>query len=85
VVRRVRALTDQGFKEVVLTGVDLTAWGQDFAERPQLGDLVARILKAVPELPRLRLSSIDAAEIDQTLLRCLAQEPRLMPHLHLSL
>jgi threonylcarbamoyladenosine tRNA methylthiotransferase MtaB len=84
-VRRVRALTDQGFKEVVLTGVDLTAWGQDFAERPQLGDLVARILKAVPELPRLRLSSIDAAEIDQTLLRCLAQEPRLMPHLHLSL
>jgi threonylcarbamoyladenosine tRNA methylthiotransferase MtaB len=85
VVRRVRALTAQGFNEVVLTGVDLTAWGQDLAEQPMLGDLVTRILKAVPELPRLRLSSIDAAEIDPALLRCLAEEPRLMPHLHLSL
>jgi threonylcarbamoyladenosine tRNA methylthiotransferase MtaB len=89
VVRRVRTLTDQGFNEVVLTGVDLTAWGQDFPssnnERPMLGDLVARILSDVPELPRLRLSSIDAAEIDPALLRCLAEEPRLMPHLHLSL
>jgi threonylcarbamoyladenosine tRNA methylthiotransferase MtaB len=85
VVRRVRTLTEQGFNEVVLTGVDLTAWGQDFPEQPLLGDLVARILKAVPELPRLRLSSIDAAEIDPILLRCLAEEPRLMPHLHLSL
>jgi threonylcarbamoyladenosine tRNA methylthiotransferase MtaB len=89
VVRRVRALTEQSFNEVVLTGVDLTAWGQDFPERPEgrpmLGDLVARILKAVPELPRLRLSSIDAAEIDPVLLRCLAEEQRLTPHLHLSL
>jgi threonylcarbamoyladenosine tRNA methylthiotransferase MtaB len=85
VVRRVRTLTDQGYKEVVLTGVDLTAWGQDFAEQPLLGDLVARILSDVPDLPRLRLSSIDAAEIDPALLRCLAEEPRLMPHLHLSL
>ena len=85
VVRRVRTLTEQGFNEVVLTGVDLTAWGQDFAEAPMLGDLVARILKDVPNLPRLRLSSIDAAEIDPALLRCLAEEPRLMPHLHLSL
>ncbi len=85
VVRRVRALTEQGFNEVVLTGVDLTAWGQDFADKSVLGDLVTRILKAVPELPRLRLSSIDAAEIDPALLSCLAEEPRLMPYLHLSL
>jgi threonylcarbamoyladenosine tRNA methylthiotransferase MtaB len=85
VVRRVRALTEQGFNEVVLTGVDLTAWGQDFPDQPMLGDLVARILKDVAELPRLRLSSIDAAEIDPALLRCLAEEPRLTPHLHLSL
>jgi threonylcarbamoyladenosine tRNA methylthiotransferase MtaB len=85
VVSRVRALTDQGFNEVVLTGVDMTGWGQDFAEKPMLGDLVARILKDVPALPRLRLSSIDAAEIDPALLRCLADEPRLMPYLHLSL
>ena len=85
VVRRVRTLAEQGFNEVVLTGVDLTAWGQDFLEQPTLGELVARILKDVPELPRLRLSSIDAAEIDGALLRCLAEEPRLAPHLHLSL
>ena len=85
VVRRVRTLAEQGFNEVVLTGVDLTAWGQDFLEQPTLGELVARILKDVPELPRLRLSSIDAAEIDGALLSCLAEEPRLAPHLHLSL
>jgi len=85
VVRRVGALVEQGFNEVVLTGVDMTAWGQDFPERPTLGELVARILKDVPALPRLRLSSIDAAEIDPALLRCLAEEPRLMPYLHLSL
>ena len=85
VVRRVRTLVDQGFNEVVLTGVDMTAWGQDFPEQPMLGDLVSRILKDVPDLKRLRLSSIDAAEIDPALLRCLAEEPRLMPYLHLSL
>ena len=85
VVRRVRALAEQGFNEVVLTGVDMTAWGQDFVDKPMLGELVARILKDVPALPRLRLSSIDAAEIDPVLLRCLADEPRLMPYLHLSL
>jgi len=85
VVRRVRALAEQGFNEVVLTGIDMTAWGQDFADKPMLGELVARILKDVPALPRLRLSSIDAAEIDPALLRCLADEPRLMPYLHLSL
>jgi len=85
VVRRVRALTEQGFNEVVLTGVDMTAWGQDFPDQPMLGELVARILQDVPGLPRLRLSSIDAAEIDPVLLRCLSGESRLMPYLHLSL
>jgi threonylcarbamoyladenosine tRNA methylthiotransferase MtaB len=85
VVDRVRRLTAQGYKEVVLTGVDMTSWGADLPGSPTLGQLVARILKLVPELPRLRLSSIDAAEIDPDLLRCLAEEPRLAPHLHLSL
>ncbi|HTX50589.1 MAG TPA: tRNA (N(6)-L-threonylcarbamoyladenosine(37)-C(2))-methylthiotransferase MtaB, partial [Caulobacteraceae bacterium] len=85
VVDEVRALTVAGFAEVVLTGVDLTSWGGDLQDRPRLGDLVRRILAEVPELPRLRLSSIDAAEIDEALLACLATEPRLAPHLHLSL
>ena len=70
---------------MVLTGVDVTSWGADLPGQPTLGQLVARILKLVPELPRLRLSSIDAAEIDPDLMRCLADEPRLMPYLHLSL
>jgi threonylcarbamoyladenosine tRNA methylthiotransferase MtaB len=85
VVEQVRRLTAQGYREVVLTGVDITSWGSDLPGQPSLGQLVARILKLVPELPRLRLSSIDAAEIDADLLRCLAEEPRLMPYLHLSL
>lgn len=85
VVEQVRRLAAAGFAEVVLTGVDLTSWGADLPGAPNLGQLVARILKLVPELPRLRLSSIDAAEIDADLLRCLAEEPRLAPHLHLSL
>jgi threonylcarbamoyladenosine tRNA methylthiotransferase MtaB len=85
VVDQVRRLADQGFKEVVLTGVDITSWGQDLPGTPTLGGLVARILKLVPSLPRLRLSSIDAAEIDAELMRCLASEARLQPHLHLSL
>jgi len=85
VVEQVRRLTAQGYREVVLTGVDVTSWGSDLPGQPTLGQLVARILKLVPELPRLRLSSIDAAEIDADLLRCLAEEPRLMPYLHLSL
>jgi threonylcarbamoyladenosine tRNA methylthiotransferase MtaB len=85
VVEQVRRLTAQGYREVVLTGVDVTSWGADLPGSPTLGQLVARILKLVPELPRLRLSSIDAAEIDPDLLRCLAEEPRLMPYLHLSL
>ena len=80
-----RRLTADGYGEVVLTGVDITSWGADLPGAPTLGQLVARILKLVPQLPRLRLSSIDAAEIDADLMRCLAEEPRLMPHLHLSL
>jgi threonylcarbamoyladenosine tRNA methylthiotransferase MtaB len=85
VVEQVRRLTAEGYREVVLTGVDITSWGADLPGQPTLGQLVARILKLVPELPRLRLSSIDAAEIDPDLMRCLAEEPRLMPYLHLSL
>jgi threonylcarbamoyladenosine tRNA methylthiotransferase MtaB len=85
VVEQVRRLAAQGYREVVLTGVDITSWGADLPGQPTLGQLVARILKLVPELARLRLSSIDAAEIDADLLRALAEEPRLMPYLHLSL
>ena len=85
VVDQVRRLSDAGFNEVVLTGVDLTSWGGDLPGAPTLGLLVRRILKGVPSLPRLRLSSIDAAEIDDDLLACLADAPRLMPYLHLSL
>jgi threonylcarbamoyladenosine tRNA methylthiotransferase MtaB len=85
VVEQVRRLTAEGYREVVLTGVDITSWGADLPGQPTLGQLVARILKLVPSLPRLRLSSIDAAEIDPDLMRCLAEEPRLMPYLHLSL
>jgi len=85
VVGQIRRRVEQGYKEVVLTGVDLTSWGQDLPGTPTLGGLVARILKLVPDLPRLRLSSIDAAEIDGELMHCLASEDRLQPHLHLSL
>ena len=85
VVEQVRRLAERGLREVVLTGVDLTSWGQDLPGGPTLGQLVARILKLVPGLPRLRLSSIDAAEIDPDLMAVLAAEPRLQPHLHLSL
>ena len=85
VVGQVQRLAAQGYKEVVLTGVDLTSWGQDLPGTPTLGGLVARILKLVPALPRLRLSSIDAAEIDGELMHCLASEDRLAPYLHLSL
>jgi len=85
VVEQIRRLAAQGYREVVLTGVDVTSWGADLPGAPTLGQLVARILKLVPGLPRLRLSSIDAAEIDSDLMRCLAEEPRLAPYLHLSL
>jgi threonylcarbamoyladenosine tRNA methylthiotransferase MtaB len=85
IVEQVRRLAADGYREVVLTGVDLTSWGADLPGEPTLGQLVGRILRLVPELPRLRLSSIDAAEIDADLMRCLAEEERLAPYLHLSL
>ncbi|WP_372893402.1 tRNA (N(6)-L-threonylcarbamoyladenosine(37)-C(2))-methylthiotransferase MtaB [Rhodosalinus sp.] len=85
VVDQIRRLRDAGYNEVVLTGVDLTSWGADLPGRPRLGDLLRRVLKLVPDLPRLRLSSIDSIEADPALMEALATEPRLMPHLHLSL
>ncbi len=85
VVAQIRRLVAAGYAEVVLTGVDLTSWGADLPGRPPLGDLVQRILTLVPDLPRLRLSSIDSVEADPTLVDAMASEPRLMPHLHLSL
>ena len=85
VVDQIKRLVDRGYAEVVLTGVDLTSWGADLPSTPKLGDLVMRILKLVPDLPRLRISSIDSIEVDDNLLTAIATEPRLMPHLHLSL
>ena len=85
VVAEVRTLVERGTPEIVLTGVDLTGWGSDLPGRPGLGYLVKTLLDQVPELPRLRLSSLDVAEVDETLYRAIADEPRLMPHLHLSL
>ncbi len=85
VVDQVARLRDAGFREVVLTGVDLTSWGGDLDGTPRLGDLVRSVLRAAPDLARLRLSSIDSIEADPALMEALATEPRLMPHLHLSL
>ena len=85
VVRQVRHLVSQGTREVVLSGVDITSYGSDLPGQPRLGQLARRLLAQVPELPRLRLSSLDPVEIDEDLFRLLAEEPRLMPHLHLSL
>ena len=85
IVEQVRGLVDDGCAEVVLTGVDITSYGADLPGRPALGQMVRRLLALVPELPRLRLSSLDPAEIDDDLLRVIAEDDRLMPHLHLSL
>jgi threonylcarbamoyladenosine tRNA methylthiotransferase MtaB len=85
VVAQVRRLTEQGYREVVLTGVDLTSYGAQLPGAPKLGTLVKQILKHVPELARLRLSSIDSVEADRDLLDAFASDHRLMPHLHLSL
>jgi len=85
VVEQIKRLVGKGFNEVVLTGVDLTSWGSDLPAQPRLGDLVMRILRLVPDLPRLRISSIDSIEVDPRLMEAIATEPRLMPHLHLSL
>ena len=85
VVRKAQELVAQGVAELVLTGVDLTSWGHDLPGAPSLGMLVDAVLEAVPDLPRLRLSSVDGVEIDEHLLAFLIEEPRLMPHIHLSL
>lgn len=85
VVDQARRLVENGHAELVLTGVDLTAYGADLPGRPSLGRLVETLLRQVPELPRLRLSSIDSIEVDETLMRLIAEEERLMPHFHLSL
>jgi threonylcarbamoyladenosine tRNA methylthiotransferase MtaB len=85
VAEQIRTLAANGYREVVLTGVDITAYGADLPGQPSLGTLVRAILKAVPELARLRLSSIDSIEVDDALMRAIAEEERLMPHLHMSL
>jgi threonylcarbamoyladenosine tRNA methylthiotransferase MtaB len=85
IVDQVRALVAAGFHEVVLSGVDIASYGPDLPGAPRLGQMVRRLLALVPELPRLRLSSLDPAAIDEDLWRLIADEPRLLPHLHLSL
>nr|WP_298798316.1 tRNA (N(6)-L-threonylcarbamoyladenosine(37)-C(2))-methylthiotransferase MtaB [uncultured Acetobacter sp.] len=85
VVEQVRALVDSGYREVVLTGVDMTSWGGDLPGTPSLGQLCRRVLGLVPQLERLRLSSVDPVEIDEDIWRLLEHEPRFMPYLHLSL
>lgn len=85
VVEQVKALVDKGFNEVVLTGVDVTSYGPDLPGNPSLGLLVERVLKHVPDLKRLRLSSVDGVEIDERLFDILTGESRMMPHVHLSL
>jgi threonylcarbamoyladenosine tRNA methylthiotransferase MtaB len=85
VVEQARLLVEAGYNEIVLTGVDITSYGADLPGKPTLGQLARRLLALVPDLPRLRLSSIDAVEADDDLLDLIANEPRLMPHLHLSL
>jgi threonylcarbamoyladenosine tRNA methylthiotransferase MtaB len=85
IVAQVRTLVAAGYNEVVLTGVDITSYGPDLPGAPTLGQMTRRLLALVPELPRLRLSSLDPNEIDPDLWRLIETEPRLMPHLHLSL
>src|SRR5260370_41602646 len=85
VVEQVRALVEHGHAEIVLTGVDLTSYGADLPGAPKLGLLTKQILRHVPELQRLRISSVDSIEVDRDLLDVIANDERLMPHLHLSL
>lgn len=85
IVEQVRLLVNQGYQEIVLTGVDVTSYGPDLPGQPTFSQMIKRLLALVPELPRLRLSSIDVAEIDEDLFNLLAYEPRMMPHLHISL
>jgi len=85
IVEQVRALVEQGYNEIVFTGVDVTSYGPDLPGKPTFGQMIRRVLSMVPELKRLRLSSLDPVEMDDDLWRLIAEEPRLMPHLHLSL
>ena len=85
VVEQIKRLVQKGYNEVVLTGVDLTSWGADLPMHPKLGNLITRILRLVPDLNRLRISSIDSIEVDEEFLNAIATERRLMPHFHLSL
>ena len=85
IINSINSLLKNGVKEVVLTGVDLTSWGSDIFGKPSLGLLVKKILKNIPHLPRLRLSSIDPAEVDFELMEAIENEERLMPHIHLSI
>lgn len=82
---QVKKLVASGYNEIVMTGVDVTSYGADLPGKPALGQMIRRVLALVPELPRLRLSSLDPVEIDEDLWRLIAEEPRLMPHLHMSL
>jgi threonylcarbamoyladenosine tRNA methylthiotransferase MtaB len=84
IVDQVRLLVAEGYREVVLTGVDITDYGRDLPGTPRLGEMIKRLLALVPDLPRLRLSSVDPAEIDDALFGLIADEPRLMPHFHIS-
>ena len=84
IVDQVRLLVAEGYREIVLTGVDITDYGKDLPGTPRLGEMIKRLLALVPELPRLRLSSVDPAEIDDALFALIADEPRLMPHFHIS-
>ena len=85
VVEQIKRLVQKGYNEIVLTGVDLTSWGTDLPMHPKLGNLITRILRLVPDLNRLRISSIDSIEVDEEFLDAIATERRLMPHFHLSL
>ncbi len=85
IAQQIRQLSEAGFGEIVLSGVDIASYGANLPGNPSLGDLVRRLLASVPELKRLRLSSIDPAIMDEALFRALAEEERLMPHIHLSL
>jgi len=85
VVEQIKRLVQKGYNEIVLTGVDLTSWGADLPTHPKLGNLITRILRLVPDLNRLRISSIDSIEVDEEFLDAIATERRLMPHFHFSL
>ena len=85
IAEQVRTLVASGYKEIVMTGVDVTSYGPDLPGKPTLGQMIRRVLALVPELPRLRLSSLDPVEIDEDLWNLIENEPRLMPHLHISM